>query len=48
LVYGPVDHPALRLITSGGSFDQVRRQYRGNNVVYARVPPASSAGTPKA
>jgi hypothetical protein len=34
-VYGTVDHPALRLITCGGSFDPIHRQYRGNVVVYA-------------
>lgn len=34
-VYGAVDHPALRLITCGGSFDPIHRQYRGNVVVYA-------------
>jgi sortase (surface protein transpeptidase) len=47
-VYGPVDHPALRLITCGGSFDQVRRTYRGNIVVYAHVAAQPSTGTPKA
>jgi hypothetical protein len=36
-VYGGVDHPALRLITCGGSFDHVHRQYRGNVVVYAEL-----------
>jgi hypothetical protein len=36
-VYGAVDHPALRLITCGGSFDPVHRQYRGNVVVYAEL-----------
>jgi hypothetical protein len=36
-VYGAVDYPALRLITCGGSFDQVKRQYRGNVVVYAAL-----------
>jgi sortase (surface protein transpeptidase) len=34
-VYGPVNHPALRLVTCGGTFDRVRRTYRGNVVVYA-------------
>jgi hypothetical protein len=34
-VYGAVDHPALRLVTCGGSFDPIHRQYRGNVVVYA-------------
>ena len=36
-VYGAVDYPALRLITCGGSFDQLKRQYRGNVVVYAKL-----------
>jgi hypothetical protein len=36
-VYGPIDYPGLRLITCGGSFDQLHRQYRGNIVVYART-----------
>jgi len=36
-VYGPLNYPALRLITCGGSFDQVHRQYRGNVVVYAAL-----------
>jgi hypothetical protein len=36
-VYGAVDHPALRLITCGGSFDPIHRQYRGNVVVYAEL-----------
>ena len=36
-VYGPLDYPGLRLITCGGSFDQVHRQYRGNIVVYAML-----------
>jgi sortase (surface protein transpeptidase) len=34
-VYGAVDHPVLRLVTCGGSFDPIHRQYRGNVVVYA-------------
>jgi sortase (surface protein transpeptidase) len=36
-VYGPVDHPALRLVTCGGTFDHARREYRGNILVYARL-----------
>jgi hypothetical protein len=36
-VYGAVDRPALRLITCGGSFDPIHRQYRGNVVVYAEL-----------
>jgi sortase (surface protein transpeptidase) len=36
-VYGPVDHPALRLITCGGSFDRSRGRYRDSVVVYAAL-----------
>ena len=36
-VYGDVGYPALRLITCGGRFDQRRRTYRSNIVVYARL-----------
>jgi hypothetical protein len=36
-VYGPLDHPALRLISCGGSFDPIRREYRGNVVAYATL-----------
>ncbi|MFC7529878.1 class F sortase [Actinoplanes sp. GCM10030250] len=36
-VYGPVDHPALRLVTCGGSFDRSRGSYRSNVVVYAEA-----------
>jgi sortase (surface protein transpeptidase) len=34
-VYGTLDHPALRLITCGGTFDRIRREYRGNVIAYA-------------
>ncbi len=34
-VYGDVNHPALRLITCGGSFDHTAHSYRDNIVVYA-------------
>ncbi|MEJ3657785.1 class F sortase [Actinomycetes bacterium KLBMP 9759] len=34
-VYGDIDHAGLRLITCGGSFDQVRRSYEDNVIVYA-------------
>ncbi|HEY7489429.1 MAG TPA: class F sortase [Streptosporangiaceae bacterium] len=34
-VYGPLDHAGLRLVTCGGSFDQVKRSYRDNIIVYA-------------
>ncbi|MFF5233101.1 class F sortase [Dactylosporangium sp. NPDC000521] len=36
-VYGAVDRPALRLITCGGTFDRLRRSYRGNVVVFATL-----------
>ena len=36
-VYGAVPGVALRLITCGGSFDQARKSYRDNVVVYASV-----------
>jgi sortase (surface protein transpeptidase) len=36
-VYGAVDHPALRLITCGGTFDPINRQYRGNVIAYAAL-----------
>jgi hypothetical protein len=45
-VYGAVDHPALRLITCGGDFDPIRRQYRGNVIAFAALTattPARSA-----
>jgi len=34
-VYGDVDHPALRLVTCGGSFDHAAHSYRDNIVVFA-------------
>ncbi|MBB6397728.1 sortase (surface protein transpeptidase) [Actinomadura coerulea] len=34
-VYGPLDHPALRLVTCGGAFDRAERGYRDNVIVYA-------------
>jgi sortase (surface protein transpeptidase) len=36
-VYGALDYPALRLITCGGTFDYIHRQYRGNVIVYAAL-----------
>ncbi|WP_433047484.1 class F sortase [Dactylosporangium sp. CS-033363] len=36
-VYGPVDYPALRLVTCGGTFDRLKHEYRGNILVYARL-----------
>lgn len=41
-VYGPVDHPALRLITCGGTFDRVHREYRGNVIAYATLTATAS------
>lgn len=34
-VYGDLDHPGLRLITCGGSFDPAARSYTDNIVVFA-------------
>jgi len=42
-VYGDVDHPALRLITCGGSFDQSAHSYRDNIVVFADLISTSTA-----
>jgi len=36
-VYGAVDHPGLRLVTCGGSFDSSRHSYRDNIVAYASL-----------
>jgi sortase (surface protein transpeptidase) len=36
-VYGPVDYPALRLVTCSGSFDKGLQRYSHNLVVYARL-----------
>jgi hypothetical protein len=35
LVYAPTLQSTLRLVTCGGSFDQARRSYRDNVIVYA-------------
>ncbi|HUG85568.1 MAG TPA: class F sortase [Euzebya sp.] len=35
VVYGDADHPALRLITCGGAFDQSTGHYEDNIVVFA-------------
>jgi Sortase domain len=40
-VYGAVDHPVLRLITCGGTFDPIHRQYRGNVIAYAALTAAT-------
>jgi len=42
-VYGDVDHPALRLITCGGSFDHSAHSYRDNIVVFADLITTSTA-----
>ena len=39
-VYGDLDHPGLRLITCGGSFDRGARSYVDNIVVFADLVPA--------
>jgi hypothetical protein len=41
-VFGPVPSAALRLITCAGDFDQARRSYRDNLVVFARLAGAAS------
>jgi sortase (surface protein transpeptidase) len=38
-VYGPTTGAELRVVTCGGAFDQDRRSYRDNVVVYARSAP---------
>lgn len=38
-VYGDLDHPGLRLVTCGGTFDEERRSYRDNVVVFASGAP---------
>jgi hypothetical protein len=50
-VYGPLDHPGLRLVTCGGDFDAARGSYRANIVVYAALtgfqPAAAGQAAPK-
>lgn len=36
-VYGPTSEPVLRLITCGGVFDNTRRSYEDNIIVFARL-----------
>ncbi|MBI4100946.1 class F sortase [Candidatus Microgenomates bacterium] len=36
-VYGNIDHAGLRLITCGGQFNRLTRQYSDNTVVFATV-----------
>jgi hypothetical protein len=40
-VFGAVDHAGLRLITCGGYFDESRRRYRDNVVVFATLTSSS-------
>ena len=42
-VYGDLDHPGLRLITCGGSFDPDERSYTDNIVVFADLVGTASA-----
>ena len=42
-VYGGLDHPGLRLVTCGGTYDKIRRQYRGNVVAYATYTGSGTA-----
>jgi sortase (surface protein transpeptidase) len=50
-VYGPIDHPGLRLVTCGGDFDAASGSYRANIVVYAALtgfrPAPTWQGAPK-
>ncbi|MBI4101059.1 class F sortase, partial [Candidatus Microgenomates bacterium] len=36
-VYGNIDHAGLRLITCGGQFNRITRQYSDNTVVFASM-----------
>ena len=36
-VYGPIDYAGLRVITCGGTFDEKRRSYESNVVVFASL-----------
>jgi sortase (surface protein transpeptidase) len=44
-VYGNTNHPALRLVTCGGTFDHSTRSYLGNIVVYASLTTVRPAGS---
>jgi sortase (surface protein transpeptidase) len=37
VVYGPIDHAGLRLITCGGTYDAARHKYLDNVVVFAKL-----------
>jgi sortase (surface protein transpeptidase) len=43
-VYGNIDHPGLRLITCGGSFDPQLQSYEYNIVVFAELVDGQSSG----
>jgi hypothetical protein len=43
VVFGPVDYPALHLITCGGAFNDDTRQYLSNTVVFASLVSSRSA-----
>ena len=42
-VYGTIDHPGLRLITCGGTFDPAAGSYESNIVAYATLTARHSA-----
>ena len=37
VVYGDLDHPGLRIITCGGSFDETARSYTDNIIAFADI-----------
>ena len=37
VVYGDLDHPGLRIITCGGSFDETARSYNDNIIAFADI-----------
>jgi len=37
MVFGPIDHAGLRLITCGGAYERSVSRYRGNVVAFARL-----------
>jgi len=47
-VYGPTPGPELRLITCGGSYSLIRRQYLSNVVAYTSLVATTPATTPAA
>lgn len=36
-VYGDTDHPALRLVTCGGTYDRTRASYKSNVIAFAEL-----------